>query len=57
MASADSAVLQLQDSDASYAQFRGVQSFVKYYWLLYIVTWAIFFLPGLIKLYPKKEGK
>lgn len=39
---ADSAVLQLQDSDQSYAQFKGVQGMFEYFFILYILPLAVF---------------
>lgn len=39
---ADSAVTQLQDSDVAYAQFKGLQRFFEFYWLLYILPLLVF---------------
>lgn len=46
---AQSAVLQLQDSDEAYAQFKGVQSFVKYFWVLYLLPLTVY-IPNIRKL-------
>jgi len=57
MVVADSAVLQLQDSDAAYAQFKGTQDLFKWFWVLYVVTFVVLFL-GYFKrtyLYLKQE--
>lgn len=42
MVIADSAVLQLQDSDFAYQQFKGTQKFFDYYWVLYILPLLVF---------------
>lgn len=39
---ADSAVLQLQDSDSAYAQFKGVQRMFEFYWVLYLLPLLVF---------------
>jgi hypothetical protein len=39
---ADSAVMQLQDSDDAYAQFKGVQRAFEFYWILYVLPLLVF---------------
>jgi len=51
MVVADSAVSQLQDSDAAYAQFKGTQDLFRWFWVLYVVTFVALFLGYFKQLY------
>lgn len=42
MFNADMAVTQLEDSDVAYAQFSGLQSALKHFWVLYLLPLAVF---------------
>lgn len=41
---ADSAMLQLEDSDTSYASFKGIQRLFDFYWVLYVLPLIVFFI-------------
>lgn len=51
---ADASMMQLQDSDVSYASFKGVERAFNYYWVLYILPLVVF-VTDIKKLYPKGE--
>lgn len=54
MVVADSAVLQLQDSDSAYAEFKGVQRIVNNFWILYLVPLTLF-IPNIIKAFKEEK--
>lgn len=54
---ANSAMLQLQDSDVAYVQFKGVQNAFKFYWLLYVLPLAVIVVKDVKKFTKKKESK
>jgi len=54
---ADAAVMQLQDSDAAYLQFKGIQDLFRHFWILYVVTFIVVFFGYAKKLYQYNKGK
>jgi hypothetical protein len=54
MVIADSAVMQLQDSDVAYAQFKGVQRAFEFYWVLYLLP-LLMFVGDIKKSFNSKE--
>lgn len=40
----DAAMLQLEDSDTSYASYKGIQKAFEFYWVLYILPLVVFFV-------------
>lgn len=55
MWSADSAVSQLEDSDAAYVQFKSFQTFVDYYPMLYVILGILFSWSPVKSLYKNRK--
>ncbi|WCF11497.1 hypothetical protein NDS46_31565 (plasmid) [Paenibacillus thiaminolyticus] len=50
---ADSALLQLNDSDTAYAQFTAIQDVIRYFWVTYPLAFILVFYSFLKKLFKK----
>lgn len=55
MVEADSAMLQLEDSDAAYAQFTAIQDVVRYFWVTYPLSFILVYY-GYFKKLKKNKG-